>query len=112
MKISVVVPVHNETDIELLITEIIDALKPAYEFEMIFIDDGSTDTTFAALQTAMLEHPQLRVLHHQLSCGQSRAIHSSISVTKYPWIAALDGDGQNDPADIPKLVIAPQQSEH
>ncbi|BCG63396.1 MAG: dolichol-phosphate mannosyltransferase [Methyloprofundus sp.] len=113
MKISAVVPVHNETDnVELLIKEIVAALKPYYEFEMIFIDDGSTDTTLAKLQTAMLEHPQLRVLQHQSSCGQSRAIHSGISAAKYPWIATLDGDGQNDPADIPKLVEALKQSEH
>ncbi len=110
MKISVVVPVHNETDnVETLIAEIHQALSGHDAYEMIFVDDGSTDDTGAKLQNAMQQYPALRVLRHQRSCGQSRAVHSGVLAAQYPWIATLDGDGQNDPADIPNLVAAWQQ---
>jgi len=110
MKISVVVPVHNETDnVETLIAEIHQALSSHDAYEMIFVDDGSTDDTGAKLQNAMQQYPALRVLRHQRSCGQSRAVHSGVLAAQYPWIATLDGDGQNDPADIPNLVAAWQQ---
>jgi len=107
MKISVVVPVHNETDnVETLISEIHQALHTLDEYEMIFIDDGSTDDTLLKLKQTMHSYPGLRVLHHLKSCGQSRAIHSGVMAAKFDWIATLDGDGQNDPADIPNLLAA------
>lgn len=110
MKISVVVPVHNETDnVETLIAEIHQALAAQDDYEMIFIDDGSTDDTLQKLKQARQHYPQLRVLQHQKSCGQSRAIHSGVSAARYDWIATLDGDGQNDPADIPHLIETLQQ---
>ena len=110
MKISVVVPVHNETDnVEALIAEIDQALSGQEAYEMIFVDDGSTDDTAAKLLQAMQVYPALRVLKHAKSCGQSRAVHSGVVAAQYPWIATLDGDGQNDPADIPNLVAAYQQ---
>lgn len=110
MNISVVVPVHNETDnVEALIAEIDQALHAQDAFEMIFVDDGSTDDTLHKLKQAMEKYPQLRVLQHQESCGQSRAIHSGVTAASYPWIATLDGDGQNDPADIPNLIAALQE---
>ncbi|MDD2759530.1 MAG: glycosyltransferase family 2 protein [Methylomonas sp.] len=111
MKISVVVPVHNETDnVETLISEIDQALNTQDAYEMIFVDDGSTDDTLSKLTQAMQTYPALRVLQHQKSCGQSRAIHSGVAAARYDWIATLDGDGQNDPADIPHLIDA--WSEH
>jgi len=107
MKISVVVPVHNEADnVKNLITEIDQALRTQEAYEMIFVDDGSKDDTLAKLIQAMQNYPQLRVLQHQKSCGQSRAIHSGVAAARYNWIATLDGDGQNDPADIPRLITA------
>ncbi|MGZ4958428.1 MAG: glycosyltransferase family 2 protein [Methylomonas sp.] len=107
MKISVVVPVHNETDnVETLIEEIHQALSAQEAYEMIFVDDGSTDDTCEKLQRAMLRYPALRVLKHQRSCGQSRAVHTGVVAAQYSWIATLDGDGQNDPADIPNLIEA------
>lgn len=110
MKISVVVPVHNETDnVDALIAEIHQALSSQEAYEMIFVDDGSTDDTGAKLQQAMQQYPTLRVLKHRRSCGQSRAVHNGVLAAQYPWIATLDGDGQNDPADIPNLVEAWQQ---
>lgn len=110
MKISVVVPVHNETDnVDTLIAEIHQALEGREAYEMIFVDDGSTDDTGVKLQRAMQHYPALRVLKHQRSCGQSRAVHTGVVAARFPWIATLDGDGQNDPADIPNLIAAFQQ---
>ncbi|MCQ8104825.1 glycosyltransferase family 2 protein [Methylomonas sp. SURF-2] len=107
MKISVVVPVHNETDnVGTLIAEIHQALSTREAYEMLFVDDGSTDDTLLKLKEAMQTFPALRVLRHQNSCGQSRAIYSGVVAAQYDWIATLDGDGQNDPADIPKLIAA------
>lgn len=107
MKISVVVPVHNETDnIETLIAEIHQALQTQDAYEMLFIDDGSTDDTLLKLTRSQQNYPSLRILKHEKSCGQSRAIHSGVIAARYDWIATLDGDGQNDPADIPNLIKA------
>lgn len=107
MKISVVVPVHNETDnVKTLISEIHQALYTLNDYEMIFVDDGSTDDTLLKLKQAMQTYPALRVLQHLKSCGQSRAIHSGVMAAQFEWIATLDGDGQNDPADIPTLLNA------
>lgn len=107
MKISVVVPVHNETDnVGTLIAEIHRALHAQDAYEMLFVDDGSTDDTLLKLKDAMQTYSSLRVLQHQNSCGQSRAIHSGVMAAQYDWIATLDGDGQNDPADISNLIKA------
>ena len=73
---------------------------------MIFIDDGSTDETAAILLRLKLELPTLRVLRHSFRSGQSAAVASGVRAARAPWVATLDGDGQNDPADIPKLIAA------
>ncbi len=104
MRISVVVPVHNEAEnIIPLITEIAQAMSTADTYEIIYINDGSDDETATILEQALLAFPPLRVFNHAQSCGQSTAIHTGIKQAIYPWIATLDGDGQNDPADIPRL---------
>jgi dolichol-phosphate mannosyltransferase len=73
---------------------------------MIFIDDGSTDETAAILGGLRSSLPGLRVLRHSFRAGQSAAVASGVRAAHAPWIATLDGDGQNDPADIPKLIAA------
>ena len=73
---------------------------------MIFIDDGSTDETAAILQKLKSSLPALRVLRHSFRSGQSAAVASGVRAARAPWVATLDGDGQNDPADIPKLIAA------
>ncbi len=104
MKISIVVPVHNEADnIIPLIEEIVSAMSQAEAYEIIYVDDGSNDDTAAVLKQAQQNVKTLRVIHHQQSCGQSTAIYTGVKAANYPCIATLDGDGQNDPADIPRL---------
>src|SRR3954469_15691305 len=103
---SVVVPVCNEAEnVEPLAREIAAALA-GRPYEMIFIDDGSTDETASMLRRLKPELPALRVLRHSFRSGQSAAVASGVRAALAPWIATLDGDGQNDPADIPKLIAA------
>lgn len=103
VEISVVVPVYNEEEnAGPLIEEIAKALK-GHSFEMVFVDDCSTDTTLAVLQELKRNHKTLRVLHHNQNAGQSRGVRSGVMAATGTYIATLDGDGQNDPADIPAL---------
>jgi len=103
---SVVVPVCNEAEnVEPLAREI-DAALRGRAYEMIFVDDGSTDETAANLRALKQFLPALRVLRHSFRSGQSAAVATGVRAARAPWIATLDGDGQNDPADIPKLIAA------
>ncbi|MDQ6646710.1 MAG: glycosyltransferase family 2 protein [Pseudomonadota bacterium] len=107
-QLSVVVPVFNERDnIPPLLAEIATALRGRIEFEIIYIDDDSTDDSCAVLATEKVaRYPELRILHHVARSGQSTAVWHGVRAAKSPWIATLDGDGQNNPADIPKLLAA------
>jgi dolichol-phosphate mannosyltransferase len=105
--VSVVVPVCNEQDnVEPLAREIASALGGRYSYEMIFVDDGSTDGTAAAALRFKRTVPELRLIRHARRSGQSAAIATGVRAARAAWIATLDGDGQNDPADIPKLLDA------
>ena len=102
-EVSVVIPVCNEEEnVGPLAREIVAALDGRI-FEILFIDDGSTDGTAAALRALQSDIPQLRVLSHSFRAGQSAAVCSGVRHARAEWIATLDGDGQNDPADIPAL---------
>ncbi|TWI13343.1 glycosyltransferase family 2 protein [Aerolutibacter ruishenii] len=109
-QLSVVVPVFNERDnVAPLVHEITAALRgraPADggDFEIVYVDDHSKDDTLAVLQQLKTEVPELRVVHHVIQSGQSTAIRNGVKAARGAWIATLDGDGQNDPADIPKLI--------
>ena len=104
--ISVVVPVKDEAgNVGPLAREIAAALR-GRSHEIIFIDDGSSDGTAQALGGLKGEIAGLRVLRHGRNLGQSRGIRSGVQAAKGEIIVTLDGDGQNDPADIPKLVSA------
>jgi dolichol-phosphate mannosyltransferase len=107
MKLSIVVPVYNEAENILpLLNEIKQALSSAKSYEVIYVDDGSQDDTAKVLQQAMCQFSTLRVFRHQTSYGQSAALRTGIKQATSPVIATLDGDGQNDPADIPRLYAA------
>ncbi|KQO41578.1 glycosyltransferase family 2 protein [Methylobacterium sp. Leaf85] len=106
-RLSIVVPVKNEAgNVESLVTEIERACVALSPFEVIYVDDGSTDATGAILADLRRSRPWLRVIRHARSGGQSAAIRSGVAVARGALIATLDGDGQNDPAFIPALVAA------
>lgn len=104
--LSVVVPVRNEEDnVAGLIAEI-DSVLNNVTHEIVYVDDGSTDQTYARLKQLQLQFSQLRIVRHKNSCGQSTAIRTGVKNARFAWVVTLDGDGQNDPADIPKLIAA------
>ncbi|KQY88117.1 MULTISPECIES: glycosyltransferase family 2 protein [unclassified Brevundimonas] len=102
--ISVVVPVHNEEGAAgPLAREIAEAFA-GRSYEMVFVDDASRDATLAELRGLMAELPALRVLSHGSNAGQSRAVRTGVLAARAPIVVTLDGDGQNPPADAPKLA--------
>jgi glycosyltransferase involved in cell wall biosynthesis len=104
MDLSIVIPVRNEAEnIAPLVAEIHAALDGLCAYEILYVDDGSTDATAAEILRAAAESPGLRLLRHARSCGQSAAIRTGVRAARATWIATLDGDGQNDPADIREL---------
>ncbi len=108
--ISVTVPLKNEeSNIVILANEIFtifeaDKILSAKKFELIFVDDASTDGTAAALSELVRNDSRVRVLTHEKTCGQSAALRTAILYAKGELIVTLDGDGQNDPKDIPILI--------
>jgi dolichol-phosphate mannosyltransferase len=104
--LSVVVPVKNESgNIAPLVAEI-DAALAGRDFEIVYVNDGSTDTTEQELRALMPKYPRLRQIRHERSYGQSAAIRTGIAMARAQLIVTTDGDGQNDPAFIPALVAA------
>jgi dolichol-phosphate mannosyltransferase len=104
MDLSVVIPVRNEAEnIAPLVAEIGAALDGLVGYEIVVVDDGSDDGTLDEVLRSARALPQLRLLRHSKSCGQSAAVRTGVRAARAPWIATLDGDGQNDPADIPRL---------
>jgi len=105
--VSVVVPVRNEAgNIAPLVAEIAAALAGRLRFEIVYVNDGSTDRTESELTLLMASRPWLRHIKHQSSCGQSAAVRSGVFYARAPVVVTLDGDGQNDPAFIPALLKA------
>ncbi|MES2858978.1 MAG: glycosyltransferase family 2 protein [Pseudomonadota bacterium] len=104
-QLSVVVPVHDEEDnVAPLVGEILAALRGLIDFEIVYVDDTSSDATLERLRALQATTPELRVIRHLGNAGQSTAVRNGVKAARAPWIATLDGDGQNDPADIPKLL--------
>ncbi len=103
--ISVIVPVRNEAgNIRPLIEEIHAAMAGRWRFEVVYVDDGSTDQTGRELRDALAAFPALRVIRHAEGCGQSAALRSGVLAARGRLVVTLDGDGQNDPADIGNVL--------
>jgi dolichol-phosphate mannosyltransferase len=105
-ELSIVVPVFNEED---NILPLADEVRRAFgnkpvDYEILFVDDGSTDSTWQKIATARLADPRVRGFRHQQNAGQSAALWTGIQATNSPLVATLDGDLQNDPADLPRLL--------
>jgi dolichol-phosphate mannosyltransferase len=108
--VSIVVPVRNEAEnIAPVIGEIAAALDGRWNYEIIYVDDGSTDATPERLASAMKIRPNLRQVRHAASTGQSAAVRSGVRFAQGAIVATLDGDGQNNAAFLPALISAIQQ---
>ena len=106
LEISVVIPVCNEQEnVGPLAQEIATALA-GRQFEVLFVDDGSTDETASVVLATRAAIPQIRLLRHSFRSGQSAAVTTGVRHARAEWVGTLDGDGQNDPADLPKLLTA------
>jgi len=102
---SIVVPVRNEADnISPLIAELKTVMTALQPYEIVIVDDGSNDATPEVLRDQVRACPELRVIRHRSSVGQSAAITTGVNEARAGIIITLDGDGQNDPADIPALL--------
>jgi dolichol-phosphate mannosyltransferase len=112
--VSIVVPVRNEAEnVIALIAEIVAALDDRWNYEIIYVNDGSTDATAERLAAEMRSRANLRQIVHAASAGQSAAVRSGVSACRGAIVATLDGDGQNDPAFLPDLIAAIEDgSEH
>ena len=105
--VSIVVPVRNEAEnVAPLIAEIVAALDGRWNYEIIYVNDGSTDATADRLADLMKQHGQLRQLKHAVSSGQSAAVRSGVRAARGAIVATLDGDGQNNPIFLPDLIAA------
>ena len=111
--LSVVVPVYNEQDnLEPLLEELFPVLKDiGWGFEVICVDDASTDNSFSVLQELNKKFAALRIVQHTFNCGESAAEATGFSHACGDWIITMDADQQNDPADIPALLAASKDAD-
>lgn len=110
--VSIVVPVRNEAgNVAPLIAEIAAALDGRWRYEIIYVNDGSTDATSERLAEIMKQRGNLRQIDHAISSGQSAAVRTGVRAARGAIVATLDGDGQNDPAFLPDLIAAIQNGD-
>jgi glycosyltransferase involved in cell wall biosynthesis len=112
VELSLVVPAYNEREnLAPLLDEIASALGGGRQaYEVIIVDDGSTDGTLETLKTLRARHPQLRIIAFERNAGQTAAFAAGFRAARAPIVITLDADLQNDPADIPRLVETLRQS--
>lgn len=106
VRYSIVIPVLNEQDNILPLVEELYTVLTGAEHEVVFVDDGSTDATPQRLADAMARFPRLRLVRHSAKSGKSAALVTGARAARGGWIVTMDGDGQNDPRDIPRLLEA------
>jgi len=110
--ISVVIPAKNEAlNLPTLLDEVVEALDGLTDFEILVVDDGSDDHSLSVLTEWRAGDARLRILQHDRSYGQSVGLRSGVQAARYPWIATLDGDGQNHPGDLPAFWQARPEGE-
>ena len=111
--VSVLVPLRDEeANVDLLLDELIPVLdRTGWTFEVIVVDDGSQDATFAHLATWHQREPRLHVIRFSRNFGQSAAFTAGFAAARGRFVATFDGDLQNDPSDIPRLVAAAEQAD-
>jgi dolichol-phosphate mannosyltransferase len=104
-RFCVVIAVLNEAEnIKPVCDEIFATFRGGEPFEILFVDDGSTDDTAARLEALRQVHPELRLVRHDRRCGKSAALRTGIAAARAPWIGTMDGDGQNDPKDVQAML--------
>src|SRR5947199_1445273 len=109
--LSVVFPVYNEEEnIPILLDEIAKALDGKWAYEIVAVDDGSTDRSLDVLRASRAKHPMLRVLAFEKNSGQTAALDAAWRAARGTYVVSLDADLQNDPADIPAMMAAQQMS--
>lgn len=104
IEFSVVIPVHDESGAAPALAREIAGVLDGRAYEMIFVDDASRDETRAELAALKAELPALRIIGHRKNAGQSRAVRTGVLAARAPIVGTVDGDGQNDPADLPRLL--------
>jgi dolichol-phosphate mannosyltransferase len=112
-EIAIIVPVYDEEENVLpMAREVTAAMKSqSRAYQLVFVDDASRDSTWQKIEQARHEFPNIRGLRHAVNSGQSAALWTGIRATQSPIIATLDGDLQNDPADIPKMLPALEKAD-
>lgn len=112
VRASVVIAVQNEAEnIRPVCEELIAKLDPVRPYEVVFVDDGSTDDTALELRAQSRAHAQFRLLRHDRRCGKTAALRTGITAARGEWIGTMDGDGQNDPADLAAMLLQAWQAE-
>jgi glycosyltransferase involved in cell wall biosynthesis len=102
---SVVIAVYNEAEnVAAVCAEVVEQLAPAAPFEIVFVDDGSSDATCAIVGDIAARDARVRLVRHDRRCGKSQAVRTGVLAARAPWIATIDGDGQNDPKDLADML--------
>lgn len=105
LRASVVVAVLNEAEnVQAVTDEVLAAMAPAAPFEIVYVDDGSSDATPELIQAIADRDPRVRLVRHDRRCGKSQAVRTGVLHARSPYVGTLDGDGQNEPADLPDML--------